>query len=464
MREKFQFLKYIHPFFMGLYPVLSVFGTIPGFTFADIFRFLVLIIVITGIVLFLGWKFQKINKVSIALSFSYLWFFCYYVAYNYFWQPIPLASYGIPFVYFIIFIIGIVVIIKTQRNLELLNKIFCILAIVLISLSLFPILVNAVSVQETPQPLKNTNIAGNDCYYTNLTSHKPDIYIILLDQYIGVEGQQFLFNTTTPRNLERFQQQGFKILNYHSNYDGTVLSMASLFNMNYNTSSDFENLQVLSILKNYNYTTVHVKMGYWALDNFWKTDYEYTPGLFNSFEIALLGRSFLAQPIAAYNNGEQDNSILTLTQSIVNISGPKFVYMHIQEPHHPYILNSRGEPSTIISAPLYNKNAYANEVNGTSIYTRKIITTILNQSKDEPIIIVLGDHGSRLPTNNEDAEIPNRFSALFAYSLPSYIQDPFYENMTTVNVFRTLLPATFGCNCTRLPDQSYYNGAWINAS
>ena len=54
MRQKFQFLKYIHPFLIGLYPVLSVFGTIPGFTFADMFRSLVLIIAITGIVLFLG--------------------------------------------------------------------------------------------------------------------------------------------------------------------------------------------------------------------------------------------------------------------------------------------------------------------------------------------------------------------------------------------------------------------------
>ncbi len=452
--QKFQFLNYVHPFFIGLYPIISVFGTISGFTLADIFRSFVVIIVITGIVLSLGWKFQKLNKVSIALSFFYLWFFCYFIAHNFLILPIAWVSYGLPIFYLIVFIIGIVLIVKTQRNLEVLNKIFSFFAIVLIGLSLFPILVGAVGIQETPHPIINTRIDDNDCYNTNRT-HKPDIYIILLDSYAGIEEQKILFKDINTQNLERFQQQGFKILNYHSNYDLTVTSMDSLFNMNYvsdtTKSPDFKNLEVLRILKQFNYTTVHVKMGYWELENSWKTDYEYTPGLFNTFEITLLDRSYLGIPLHLFNKYQQINSIVTLTPLIVDISGPKLVYMHIDFPHPYYILNKDGTPSYTLPTPYYvnNKYAYLTEVEGTSAFTEKIVSTILKDSKDEPIIIVLGDHGPRL---SGESGTPNEYSALFAYSLPSYIHDPFYDNMTTVNVFRTLLPSTIGCNYTRLPD------------
>ena len=90
----------------------------------------------------------------------------------------------------------------------------------------------------------------------------------------------------------------------------------------------------------------------------------------------------------------------------------------------------------------------------------EIITYILEHSRQKPIIIIQGDHGSGYHldwASQENTCLRERFSILNAYYLPGKKKVNLYPSITPVNSFRVVFNAYFKANLPMLPDRSYYS-------
>src|ERR1051325_7910786 len=96
--------------------------------------------------------------------------------------------------------------------------------------------------------------------------------------------------------------------------------------------------------------------------------------------------------------------------SVPNLPYPKFVFTHILAPHPPFVLGENGEPVyppdpfslddaswllNSISREQY-EHGYISQLKYINKRTLQAIDDILSKSKRRPIIILQGDHGSRM--------------------------------------------------------------------
>lgn len=136
--------------------------------------------------------------------------------------------------------------------------------------------------------------------------------------------------------------------------------------------------------------------------------------------------------------------------NIVDYPRPKFVFAHIVSPHWPFVFSREGE--FVSEHPSDPSVAYANQaalLNGRII---EILSRILSESDQPPIIILQGDHGA--PGTEHSAD---RLKILNAYYLPDDGNSKLYATITPVNSFRLILDTYFGANMDLLEDRSYYS-------
>jgi hypothetical protein len=91
----------------------------------------------------------------------------------------------------------------------------------------------------------------------------------------------------------------------------------------------------------------------------------------------------------------------------------------------------------------------------------KVVNEILENSKQPPIIMILGDHGPRSEVVWESVEKTNVrecLSILNAYYLPGDGDELLYPQITPVNSFRVIFNRYFGEQSNLLPDKSYFAG------
>ena len=90
----------------------------------------------------------------------------------------------------------------------------------------------------------------------------------------------------------------------------------------------------------------------------------------------------------------------------------------------------------------------------------RAVDNILRQSARRPIIIIQGDHGSRLNVDWESeskTDLREPFSILNAYLVPPQVRSKLYDTITPVNSFRVVLSSMFGAHYPLLPDRSYFS-------
>ena len=321
---------------------------------------------------------------------------------------------------------------------------------------------------------------------------KPNVYFLLFDGYPGQKTLTDSFNFNNELLNGFLTKQNFVQLPIKSNYDYTLYSMSSMFNMNYvnneykvNKETQRDGQMRQQEIKEGAVFEVFEKMGY-KIVNFSVFDIKNLPGLSdeNSF---LLGHSILLTNKILINRARKDviyiftdeqikylpflknqsvfidrNNNLK-AQKLIETSvekkadKPVFCYAHFLLPHPPYFYDSTGKETDY--KKMTDFNVVLNKQNFISYlkYTNSVIKstiTAIRQKDSNAVIILLSDHGVRSFPRKPFMQ-PSNFDNVCYLFLPSKNYKPLGEDFTNVNIFPYLFNGVFNQNMPFLKDTSF---------
>ncbi len=326
----------------------------------------------------------------------------------------------------------------------------------------------------------------------------PDVYYIILDAYARDDSLRTFYSFDNAPFLSALEKRGFYVARgSRSNYDETPLSLACSLNMAYldplaarlgPTSDDTEPLRdlidrnaVAAFLRPLGYHYVYV----WTGASQTRLD---TPDVtlaarqqITNFEGQVLGLSALdaSRRASRAQYAQHRRAILAGFDNLAKVAElryPKFVLVHILAPHPPFVFGAQGEEVNSDRGFSYDDGSWllwsisrdryrADYVAQLRYVNRRVLAaldSILSHSRVRPIIVIQGDHGSRMNMdwdNQEKTDLREPFSILNAYLVPQKVRDRLYPTITPVNSFRLLLTHAYGASLPPLPDRTYYSTA-----
>jgi hypothetical protein len=151
---------------------------------------------------------------------------------------------------------------------------------------------------------------------------------------------------------------------------------------------------------------------------------------------------------------------------------PTFTFAHILLPHVPYLLDENCRPlehgiSDDMEADTPEQRAdYVGQVRCVDGLVLELVRTLLRRSSTPPVILVVGDHGSRFadvgfyghPERVSREFIRERFGAFGAFYLPAGGDKEFHEPVTLVNVLGNVLRYYFNADLPPSSNDMYVSG------
>jgi len=338
---------------------------------------------------------------------------------------------------------------------------------------------------DEPYTISEFNIINENTNELTPLYDKPNFYYIILDEYIGDVGSEFLnFDNSDLFNF--LEKNNFIIPNDStSNYPQTVFSLPSSMNMNYvNFSKDevdlnsksflplrniFYNSEVMRNFKALDYDIIVFESGFVPSENFSYVDIIKCKN--NSSESVLLNLIGKSTMIGYYVERYEEQKIRdrvncafeNLPKLAKESSNPMFVFAHFLIPHGPFVFGPNGEsitPGNPISSEKWDeKIAYLDQVKFANQNMIKVITEILSHD-DNAVIILQSDTGSGIGLNWNEPDnfgISERLSILNAYHTPEILREEFYDKITPVNSFRIIFNEYFNANYKILEDRNYWS-------
>ena len=494
----------IHPFLIIIYPVLFLYIR-TGFEIEliQIFRSIIFLLLFSAVLLAsLYWFLRDWDRTGILTTLWIVYLFYFGSSFRVIQgKSIIGINLSNPITLFILWTIlfGFLSIIIIKSHLKY-SEIFTLwLNIVAIVVILQPIFYTAVILKlNSDDPLMDWN--PNQIVHDPIIIEGPlpDIYYIVLDGY-GREDILFeVFNYSNQDFINGLRNRDFYIADQsNTNYVQTALSLASSLNLDYLSQLQesgessrnrihLKNLisesQIREFLNFYNYQLITFNTGY----NLTKIE---DPDIYfdnfvalNSFEEVILSNSILfllddysnnKLPFFSYKtHRSRIQFTLDQIQDIPSIEAPTFTVAHIMIPHPPFVFDKDGKPVSpdwpfnIQDANLfsgsrsYYKSGYIDQLIYANDQVLSLIDTVMNESESPPIIIIQGDHGSRMLLN-WDSEDENCFreagSILNAYYLPGIDLSNLYPSISPVNSFRIVLNEFFSQNLPILEDRTYFS-------
>ena len=456
----------IHPFIFSLLPLFHLyivnFYEYPMFV---ILKPLIALICLTFFsLILLRLIINDKYKVSVIFSFSILMIFVFN-SYNEMFSKdfLRILSFRCIFIIYLLFFLGILIFfIKTPLSLKKLSVFFNIAGLA-ISLFMFINSINVIS--EKKGNLVRDN-QGDRIVLTHIAkkTYMPNIYYIILDSYPDKEEMKSIIGFDNSDFINYLRMKGFFVANKsRSNYNFTKLSIASTLNMNFlpmlkiadNTyelkqkivfSKAIEKSEVISFLKSLGYRYIDLSI--------WNNRF---------YNIDFTGSLLLMTPLSAPRIGNYicglllKNYVLDTLDKLERLTAPDepfFVYAHIYIPHFPAMFDENGDTPSFFKSD--KKTLYLEQLKYTNKRIKKIIDSILLNSKKKPVIIIQGDHGINSLTGDRDKNIRLRTSILNAAYIPESKKNVFYDGMTSVNTFRIIFNRYFGTDLKLLPDITYY--------
>ena len=326
-----------------------------------------------------------------------------------------------------------------------------------------------------------------------------DIYYIILDEYPRSGSPESFDNSAFIQDLEA---RGFYVDPYaRSNYTRSTWSIASSMNMNYmGDEASFESSQAElyrtyhiatnhylgRIVKALGYNYVHVSSGWYvtrtnvnansvvSFGPYGRIDsgsdiqrqclIERIVGLPNRFTVGFLQTTAVRRVspadvrheinFCAYDWDDPSYTLewLEFMKESAHLPGPKFILAHLLKPHNPYSFDRFGNLSLAsggwdddhdptVDEAFYGQLVWLNE------RVLEVIDSILSRYEEDPIIVIMGDHGHE---RGRGSPIAN--DILGAYLLPAGGDSAIYPSITSVNIFRSILNYYFRLDLEILDD------------
>ncbi len=319
------------------------------------------------------------------------------------------------------------------------------------------------------------------------TCQKPDIYLILVDQYAGNTALKDVFGFDNTQFVNELTSRGFHVAKKSSsNYNLTPFSMASLLNMDYltpemgvkkhlNVSYSYRLIKNSSVVQFlaasgyqfYNYSIfdfpgypAHQYHSFLPYGTKLITAQTFTGRLDRDIRTGIMEGKFGTESLQKkilYEDLHFNDSIIGLTRHLAaqRTANPKFVYSHLMIPHHPYYFDSRGD-SLPLKKLMHLKDNDSNDYIEYLRYGNKkilqLIDDIVAGSPAPPVIMLLSDHGFRHPAKTIDRKYD--FMNLNAIFLPDKNYSQFNDSLTNVNHFRVFFNSCFDQHLVLLKDST----------
>lgn len=491
----------LHPLLFAAFPLLAYFshniGKIP---MQQIFRPLATMLVgtIAG-VFFFTLLTRNVRKAALAASVVVLLFFSY--GHIVLLLPERLHSVVLP-VCLLGLAASLFALAKTRQPLHDATAVLNLVAFVLLAPSLWTIATqlgtNTSELYPRVVDKRGEFVSGSQATVTanrhlsDAPQDVPDVYYLVLDAYGRADRLQTYYGYDNTPFLQALEARGFFIARHsEANYDQTPLCLASALSMNYLQAPpgrqlnpqflrrEVDDNRVAAYLRTRGYHYIDVASG---IEESRVTTADLV--LNNEPDLSTLEGSMLDLTVlgamSTHQKNRYDRHRRRLLGGFVNLEKaaalpyPKFVFTHILAPHPPFVFGANGEeidpkgPLNLVDASdlLHQitkedyRRGYIAQLQYINKRALEAVDAILRQSKHRPIIIIQGDHGSRMNLDWESlsrTDLREPFSNLNAYLVPDPVRRDLTETITAVNSFRIILTDVFGADYPRLPDRNFYS-------
>ena len=475
------------PLFFVLHAVKENFGFILPRDYLP----LILLYCISTLLLYLLFYaiFRKKIKAGLLATVSCGIFFFYGFIQDFLSVHFPLINrYSILMPLFVLLLTILCILLKkTNKNFHTLNLYLNCVFFAFILFDLFTIITKTIS--PPADKLTIYPFAQKDTYSVCNNCAKPDIYLLVFDEYASSLCLRNDFGFDNGKLDTFLINKQFRIQkNSSGNYNFTPFSIASILNMSYIsgintdaiTSDDYARCNKLireNELVKYLSATGYDIINYSIFDiagNPSPVNQDFLPlkarlitdrtlwgrvkrdilwnVFYGKFEIKWLTKN------AEYIYNENNNKLINLVkkESSGKSNTPRFIYAHYNMPHPPYYFDKDGdaiEKNKLGHAYDKDKNLYLGYVGYTNTKIQELVNTILNNSKGEAVIIIMGDHGFRNDNNMPHHVFLQNQNAVY---LPGKNYHLFYDSITGVNQFRVLINTLFKQNTVLLKDSTSF--------
>ena len=314
----------------------------------------------------------------------------------------------------------------------------------------------------------------------------PDVYLLLMDEYAGTRSLQKWYGYDNSGLDSFLLSQGFHLYHdSHSNYNFTAFSMASILNMSYleglppgNACSVSDYAYCSNLIRGSGVMRQFSQAGY-DIVNYSIFDLEDRPSEVNLHLLPVkanlisgqtlwgrvrrdLGPRFYKLPVPvlkdqAYQVMHDNDRFIegVLKQSQAAASHPRFIYAHLEMPHHPYFLDRNGRLKGPGEAMVRDIRPYLDYLPPTNKVIKKMVDAIQQNTHRSAVIILMGDHGVRYDVPGDSLHTHD-FENLNAVFFPGPDYHAFPESINGVNQFRVVLSRIFRQSIPLLPDSTVY--------
>lgn len=361
------------------------------------------------------------------------------------------------------------------------TKFLNIAAFCLIMINLFNIVLYTINSHHNRDTKNPSNFCVSDSKnQKHKKNQKPDIYFIILDEYASSRTIKDIFNYNNSSFEDYLIKKGFYIAkDSKTSSHVTPAAIASILNMERIKTGDLNycfNLlkknMVSSCLKNKNYTVINFPIRYYE-DNItpmkdsditFKSNTNNTYIKMSNFNTELIEDSIFRKLFRDINYKTNDGDLLFYSNStnfifnkiekLIETNSPKFIYAHIECPHAPYVFNKSGK--ILDKVEWEGAKYYLGQYIYITTRTKKLISNIIKESKQPPVIIIQSDHGPHQKKDDPKsyfATKPNHTKNIFnAMLIPNIDRNLLYPNISPENTFRLVFKHLFNENLTLLID------------
>lgn len=499
--------KIIHPFFISIFPILSLYACNLGeIVLSRLIAPLAVVLIACAIL----WQLLSrliTNKYRAGIILTGFWF--YFFAYGHYRRLIDrlnieishtLPSWPYIAVWTLIFVAGIYFVYRVRIGMENITRILNVMVVTVFVISAANIVLFEVKAAKRFGTIlidKNTDVP-----ISARSRQRPNVFYIILDQHARGDVLREYYDYDNDHFYQQLKEQGFWVAqNSYTNYFPTQLSLASSLNFHYLgdvvdglESRDFNGELIREILKDNKAIRLFRKLGYsivsfsseFSYSEFRSADVyirkencvplnDFTAELISNTVIRDLTNKALGGRLLTYHSHRRHilNTLDRLPE-VMQTDKPVFVFAHIVCPHQPYVFDSQGNaaiPNEIFTwatrsinvSKMQRASKYLAQLEYLDRRIVEVVKKIKQNSPSPPVIVIQSDHGVRwTPGRGEKPGISEKkpYAAILnLYHLPGFDYTKMHDSISPVNTFRVIFNHYFGMNYELLEDKSFLSSS-----